>query len=406
MTEKIHKSLHKHIKSKHYLQICKILTQENGKARLVGGAVRDALLGVKSKDIDIATTLLPEDVINILARNNIKAIPTGIKFGTVTALIKGESFEITTLRKDLKCDGRHAEIKYSTDFKEDAMRRDFTINALSYCPQSECIYDYTNGIDDLHNKKVRFIGQPILRIEEDYLRILRFFRFSMRYANSTDVDGLAACKAHKNGIDLLSKERIKNELDGIIGQQNSYECIRNMYDAEILQMTMQAHKKALDIYLQLCFIAKQFKIKIFKNAGYAALLTSKDNVNEQELVELKFPRRSARIICDMAKSSKLSIKEQQHWLKSKWLESDFYLQYFIYLAAYASSDMQHQHKEDIIKLYKTLLKQEKPTFPIKSCDLIEIGYSGKQLGETINKLRNKWIDSDFALDKQKLLDTL
>jgi poly(A) polymerase len=167
-------------------------------------------------DIDIATDIVPEKIIDIFSKSDFKAIPTGIDHGTVTIVVDKKNYEITTLRKDIKTDGRHAEVEFSNDFEEDAARRDFTINSLSYDINTCEIFDYFGGIEDLKNKVVRFIGDPNIRIKEDYLRILRFFRFSCFYSDSIDSDGLRACKSNIDGLKILSKERIKSELEKIL----------------------------------------------------------------------------------------------------------------------------------------------------------------------------------------------
>ncbi|WP_410521173.1 CCA tRNA nucleotidyltransferase [Candidatus Tisiphia endosymbiont of Ditula angustiorana] len=226
------------IQSRYYKEILSILKLNGGVARIVGGAVRDAILNVVNYDIDIATNLLPKQVTDILSKANITVIPTGIKHGTVTALVKNEKFEITTLRKDIKCDGRSAEVIFTDDFMEDATRRDFTINALSYCPFEHKIYDYFGGIDDLRQSKVIFIGQAFERIQEDFLRILRFFRFSCYYAAQLDLDGLNACIKLKENLRLLSKERIKWEMDKLIISDNSPDILQQMFDNGILQIIL------------------------------------------------------------------------------------------------------------------------------------------------------------------------
>ena len=174
------------IKSNNYLYVLEIINSKNHKARLVGGVVRDAILGIESEDIDIITTMLPEESIKVFRALGHKVLPTGIKFGTVSILYNGELFEVTTLRKDISSDGRHAKIEYTKDFYIDALRRDFTINALSYCPFAEKIFDYFHGIEHLTLGYVKFIGEPELRIQEDYLRILRFFRFFGKFGRKID----------------------------------------------------------------------------------------------------------------------------------------------------------------------------------------------------------------------------
>jgi poly(A) polymerase len=181
--------------------------------RLVGGAVRDLLAGNPATDIDLATRLLPEDVMARLASAKIKAVPTGIAHGTVTAILSTGPVEITTLRRDVATDGRRATIAYTDDWQADAARRDFTINALSANLITGEVFDYFGGVDDLSAGRVRFIGDPLTRIAEDHLRILRFFRFQARYGKGApDAASLAACASRANDLMALSRERIADEL--------------------------------------------------------------------------------------------------------------------------------------------------------------------------------------------------
>lgn len=181
--------------------------------RLVGGAVRDSLLGLPVSDIDLATRLLPEAVVACLDAAGIKAVPTGIAHGTVTAVIAGGPVEVTTLRRDVATDGRHATVEFSDDWQADAARRDFTINALYADALTGAVTDWFGGLDDLAVRRVRFIGDPPVRIAEDHLRILRFFRFHARFGRGApDADGLAACTARANDLMALSRERIAAEL--------------------------------------------------------------------------------------------------------------------------------------------------------------------------------------------------
>ncbi|MFE1598565.1 CCA tRNA nucleotidyltransferase [Methylobacterium sp. ID0610] len=180
--------------------------------RLVGGAVRDALLGRRVADVDLATTLLPDEVVRRVAEAGLKPVPTGISHGTVTVVAEGEPFEVTTLREDIETDGRHAVVRFGRDFARDAERRDFTINALSADPAGG-LHDTVGGIPDLAAGRVRFIGAAAQRIREDYLRVLRFFRFHARYGRGAmDPEGLAASIAAREGLGLLSRERVRGEL--------------------------------------------------------------------------------------------------------------------------------------------------------------------------------------------------
>ena len=207
-------------------------------ARLVGGCVRDALAGQPSADIDLATPQLPEAVAAALAGANIRAIPTGIAHGTVTALIEGRPFEITTLRRDVLTDGRHAEVAWTDDWQEDAARRDFTINAMSLSPDGT-LHDYFGGADDLRAGRVRFVGAAATRVAEDYLRILRFFRFQARYgAGAPDPEALAAIKAGVGGIARLSAERVWSELKRILQAPDPTAALRLMDATGVLAATV------------------------------------------------------------------------------------------------------------------------------------------------------------------------
>ena len=188
-----------------------------GKARPVGGAVRDGLLGLPVSDVDIATPLEPLAVVAALRAAGLKAVPTGIAHGTVTAVADGQPIEVTTLRRDVATDGRHATVAFSTDWRDDAARRDFTINALSVDPETMEISDFFDGLSDLDQWRVRFIGVATTRIAEDHLRILRFFRFHARFGRGEpDAEGLAACAARANDLMALSRERIRGELGKLL----------------------------------------------------------------------------------------------------------------------------------------------------------------------------------------------
>lgn len=189
-----------------------VLDQDGEETRIVGGAVRNTLIGLPAADIDLATTTLPEETMRRARAAGFKALPTGIKHGTVTVLIKRESFEVTTLREDIDTDGRHAVVRFGRDFAADARRRDFTINALSLDRAGE-VHDHTGGLADLASRRIRFIGDAATRIREDYLRVLRFFRFQAQYGEGPiDRDGLAASIAARDELARISRERIRTEL--------------------------------------------------------------------------------------------------------------------------------------------------------------------------------------------------
>lgn len=197
------------------------LQDEHGSPRYVGGAVRDTLLGLDVADVDIATTLLPQTVIDRLEEARIKAVPTGLDHGTVTAVADGGNYEITTLRRDVATDGRRATVAFATDWREDAARRDFTINALYADPQTGEIFDFFGGLEDLEAGIIRFIGDADQRIAEDFLRILRYFRFLARYGHGEiNIDAIRACAKGAHGLTALSRERIAQELTRLLSLAN------------------------------------------------------------------------------------------------------------------------------------------------------------------------------------------
>lgn len=208
---------------------------EAGGARFVGGAVRDTLLGLAATDLDLATPLSPYEVMRRLGAADIKVVPTGIAHGTVTAISAGQVVEITTLRSDVTTDGRRATVAFTDDWREDAARRDFTMNALFAEPQTGELFDYFDGLSDLNQRRVRFIGEPLKRIAEDHLRILRFFRFHARFGrDEPDTVGLAACVARANDLMALSRERIADELLKLLALPRPAATLRTMVENRIL----------------------------------------------------------------------------------------------------------------------------------------------------------------------------
>lgn len=194
------------------LRLLAVLDADGEEARVVGGAVRNALLGLDVHEVDVATTAVPDEVVRRVQAAGFKAVPTGIDHGTITVVVDKHPFEVTTLRKDVETYGRHAKVEFGRDWAGDAHRRDFTVNAFSLT-RDGAVYDYTGGLADLAERRIRFIGDARQRIEEDYLRILRFFRFHAAYGHDhPDAQGLAACIAAREGLDQLSRERVRMEL--------------------------------------------------------------------------------------------------------------------------------------------------------------------------------------------------
>ncbi|MGA1800083.1 CCA tRNA nucleotidyltransferase [Sphingomonas sp. 4RDLI-65] len=215
-----------------------VLGAAEGESRFVGGAVRDTLLGIEVADVDIATRLPPQEVIERLQDARIKAVPTGLAHGTITAVTAGGPVEVTTLRRDVTTDGRHAIIAYTDDWREDAARRDFTMNALYADPATGEIFDYFGGLDDLSARRVRFIGDPLQRIAEDHLRILRFFRFHARFGSTIDDAGLDACVVRANDLMALSRERVASEALKLLVAANAVPVVTLMVNRGIFRAVL------------------------------------------------------------------------------------------------------------------------------------------------------------------------
>ena len=216
-------------------RLLEVLDTNGEEARVVGGAVRNALLDMPIHEIDLATTAVPEEVVKRVTTAGFKPVPTGIAHGTVTVVVDKLPFEVTTLRQDVETDGRHAKVAFGRDWKTDAERRDFTINALS-ASRDGTVYDYVGGLADLAEQRVRFIGDPKKRIEEDYLRILRFFRFHAAYGPGGHpyVEGIKACIVGRGGLDALSRERVRMEILKLVVAPHAVPTLISMSDAGLL----------------------------------------------------------------------------------------------------------------------------------------------------------------------------
>lgn len=214
------------------------LDREGEEARVVGGAIRNTLIGDLPGDIDIATTALPDEVMRRVQAAGFKAVPTGIEHGTITAIAQGRPFEITSLREDVETFGRRARVVFGRDWRRDAERRDFTMNAL-FVSRDGTIYDYVGGLSDLAARRVRFIGDPAARIAEDYLRILRFFRFHATYGEGApDPAAVAACVAGRAGLEQLSRERIRMELFKLVAGRRAPAALAVMTESGLLDMVL------------------------------------------------------------------------------------------------------------------------------------------------------------------------
>ena len=281
-------------------KLLKALGSSEGLTRYVGGAVRDDLVGLPVSDLDLATRLQPAEVIARLEATNIKTIPTGIDHGTVTAVSDGQTVEITSLRRDVSTDGRRATIAFTDDWKEDAARRDFTINALLADPETGEIFDFFGGLDDLQTGHIHFIGEPLERIAEDHLRILRFFRFHARFGSGApDNTALDACVARANDLMALSRERITDELLKLLGLPEPAATIGIMLERGILKPVLpEIEPERLRGLETLIAAERRAKVEPLALRRFAALLPRDPALAETIAARLKLSNKARkRLAC-------------------------------------------------------------------------------------------------------------
>jgi poly(A) polymerase len=357
-----------------------------GGPRYVGGAVRDTLLGLPVSDVDIATALLPDEVINRLEAAGIKAIPTGIEHGTVTAAVAGKNYEITTLRRDVATDGRRATVAFSTDWQEDAARRDFTINALYADPKSGEVFDYFDGLSDLEARRLRFIGDAHQRIAEDFLRILRYFRFLARYGGGQmDAGAIEACANGAHGLTALSRERIAQELSRILGLKNPVMSVDLMIQNGIFTPFLpELSKSAADDLRQLVQREAQFAQPVSLPARFLALLT-------QDIVAAD--KVAARL--------KLSNKMREgfgHRLRAG-VPTPFNVLAIAYGADIDTARdavMLYAVDADVPECLARLEQWDIPVLSIKGGELISMGLpTGPLVAKTLQAIEAAWIEEDF-----------
>jgi poly(A) polymerase len=362
-----------------------VLNADALNARMVGGCIRNHLMGLDVSDIDIACTLPPTDSQYLLEKNHIRVIPTGINHGTITAHINGQNFEITTFRRDVKTDGRHAEIEFTDDWVEDAKRRDFTINAL-YADRDGSIYDpLGTGLNDIENKMIRFIGNPEYRIHEDYLRILRFFRFASQYGEGKPhAPSYDACKALKDNINELSDERVESELYKILSHDKANKAITWMHDCDLFGVPQKAgnHLKTL---IQLQDLLGQVNI----NSRYITSKIDKKYIKNNKIKT--FFNSTHEFINGWDGNIK---KALYHY------DRDVSVQALLIMKA-----EDHDISDFMISDAMTLPKPEFPIIAQDIMDYFKIG-EGPKVGQKLKMAESIWIESDFKLSRNDILNKI
>jgi poly(A) polymerase len=363
-----------------------------GVTRVAGGAVRNALLGVPVADIDLATTLLPDQVSKLAKAAGFGVHPTGIEHGTVTITHQGAAFEVTTLRLDVETDGRRAVVAFTEDWAEDAARRDFTINAM-YCDADGKIYDFTEGYADVVKRRVRFVGKASARIKEDYLRILRFFRFQAFYGKGRpDEEGFKACVRLRAGLKTLSAERLRAEVFKLLVAPHAVKVLKVMAEAGVLK-TILAHTEEWRV---LCRLPADPVLRLFVLAKEP--LTLKDRFRLSNADAARQDMLAA--VPDLSPS--LTAAERRRML--------YHLGVDQWRDAVRLSWAQSRAMMDDVAWASLLELPEAwslPRFPVSGSDLLKAGLeAGPRVGQVLSALEDWWMASDFVPTRDDLLARL
>jgi len=392
------------------LSVLGALAHAAEETRIVGGALRDALFGRTVREIDLATTLLPDAVMARAKAAGLRAIPTGLQHGTVTVLTGEKTFEVTTLREDIATDGRHAEVRFGRDFRIDALRRDFTMNALSMGPGGK-LFDYTGGLADIATRKVRFIGEPERRIKEDYLRILRFFRFSADFGEGPlDSAGRSASIREREGLTRLSRERIRAELLKLLAARRAAEvCTEICEDGLLLPLLALAPNPARLRRLVTIGAHSRQGLPQDPLLRLAALCVSLPEDAERLRERLRLSNAeaerleaAAHALCGLhGRNEPPSPAELQSLLfrYGRQASADAIL--------LAQADALPGHDGEWARAQEVLRETPEPRLPFSGADMIARGITeGRAIGEALRALQTRWIKAGFPNDPESLENLL
>jgi poly(A) polymerase len=389
------------LKSGAAARVLALLNGDGEEARVVGGAVRNALLELPTGDIDIATTARPDEVIRRAKVAGVKSVPTGLEHGTVTLVVEGQPFEITTLREDVETFGRKARVVFGRDWVRDAQRRDFTINGMSVSADG-AVHDHVGGLDDIAARRVRFIGDPDRRIAEDYLRILRFFRMHAAYGSGTpDRDGYLACIRGRAGMTNISAERMRMEMLKLVVADGAIDATIAMADGGLL----------LQIFGGIAY-AGPFAAMI---AAERALQREPDPIRRLGALAVAVTedarRVAARLRLTNAETKKLDSMGHRWWRLGGMdqatakrrlyrLGEERYRDRLMLAWARAGRDADPAAWRDLATLPE---RWRAPLFPLKAADFIARGFSaGPALGHVLTLAEDAWLAADFPLEESAL----
>jgi poly(A) polymerase len=379
-----------------------LLDRDGEEARVVGGAVRNALLGEPLGDIDVATTALPDEVMRRAEQAGLKAVPTGIEHGTVTVIVNGEPFQVTTLREDIETFGRKAVVRFGREWKADAERRDFTMNALSASPDGT-VHDAVSGLADLKARRVRFIGDPQMRIREDYLRILRFFRFHAAYGRGElDAAGMHAAVLLREGLDQLSRERIRMELIKLLLAPSAAPTLQAMTDSGILDRVL-AGVPVVPRFARLVAIEAKLGLDpdAVRRLGALAVFIIEDAERLWQRLRLSNPEHER--LASMADGwwhTSPRLEENQARALLYALGPERYRDRVLHAWVHEGADVQDR---DWRKLAELPARWQAPAFPLRASDFMGRGVEkGPALGAALAAGEAAWIAAGFPLDAAAL----
>ncbi|MBL0372012.1 CCA tRNA nucleotidyltransferase [Rhizobium sp. KVB221] len=393
-------------------RVLALLNRDDGEARIVGGAVRNSLMGIPLSDMDIATTHRPEAVQALAEAAGIKCVPTGIKHGTVTLVVDGKPFEVTTLRKDVDTDGRHAEVEFTDDWKADAERRDLTINAL-YADKDGEVYDYVGGLPDIASATIRFIGSAAERIAEDHLRILRFFRFFAFYGKGRpDAEGLKACAVAKKSIGALSAERIWAEMRKLLSAPDPFRALLWMRTSGVLtEVLPETEKWGIDAVPALVRAEDQFGWPVNPLLRLAAMVPPVSDRLEAMADRLRMSGAEREFLEAFSEFPNfVETISKTDWEKLLYQHgaagSVARLKLAIANALSKGEDDLDQLKRMgyLQKLLQATEQWQRPNLPVKGADLLAVGFKpGPEMGAMLERLEKDWIASNFSLTRDELV---
>ena len=394
-------------KSKEVKKLFSILEQGEPKnkkvAMFVGGCVRNYILKNVIDDLDLATVFTPEEIKLKFENTSLKVIETGVEHGSVTILLNNYKFELTTLRRDISTDGRHAEVEFTDDWKEDSNRRDFTMNAI-YLDKSGKLFDPQLGIKDLQNNVVKFIGDPGKRIEEDYLRIIRFIRFSIQYDyNALESSTIKAIKLNLIGIKKLSKERILKEILKILSLNNFLNIFKNQELKNIFLIIFPEFKN-LDRIKKLSYLSEEHLLKIDTNMILAILLIDDTDNFLYFCHKYKVPNSNKNKLELLSKSFQ-EVKEDKNFFKNNLRKNTYFFgkDFLKDLAIFLFFENKRFKYKELTSIYKDIETISVPKFPFDGKFLKKRGFTeGKKIGLALKELESDWVKNNYSLSEDNI----